>query len=101
MTVAPNQINRNVSVVIVTFDVLPKLRRCLESIPAAVAGLRTEVVVVDNGYGDGTWAWLADSKTHGPFAVHRPWDLALRLTSTRKRHGAVRSDTESRYGASA
>lgn len=49
----------DVSVVIVTFDVLPKLRRCLESIPAAVAGLRSEVMVVDNGYGDGTWAWLA------------------------------------------
>ncbi len=46
--------------VIVTFDVLPKLRHCLHSIPGALDGLRSDVTVVDNGYGDGTWAWLAE-----------------------------------------
>ena len=49
----------DVSIVIVTFDVLPRLRRCLHSIPAALDGLRYEVTVVENGYGDGTWEWLA------------------------------------------
>ncbi|MCY3800634.1 MAG: glycosyltransferase family 2 protein [Chloroflexi bacterium] len=48
----------DVSIVIVTFDVLPQLRRCLQSIPAALNGLRYELTVVENGYGDGTWEWL-------------------------------------------
>ena len=49
----------DVSIVVVTFDVLSRLRRCLQSIPAALEGLRYEVTVVENGYGDGTWEWLA------------------------------------------
>jgi len=50
----------DLSVVIVAFEVLPLLERCLASIPAAAGGLSRETIVVDNGRGgDGTWAWLA------------------------------------------
>ena len=48
----------DVSIVVVTFDVLPQLRRCLQSLPAALNGLRYELTVVENGYGDDTWEWL-------------------------------------------
>ncbi|MBM4438540.1 MAG: glycosyltransferase family 2 protein, partial [Actinobacteria bacterium] len=49
----------DVSVVIVTYNVCALLERCLGSLVAAAAGVRYEVIVVDNGSGDGTWPLIA------------------------------------------
>ena len=48
----------DVAVVITTFNVRALLERCLDSVAAAGGPLALEVVVVDNGHGDGTWAML-------------------------------------------
>lgn len=45
----------DVSIIIVTYNVPELLRRCLETIPESTGGLSAEVLVVDNGSGDGTW----------------------------------------------
>ena len=45
----------DVSIIIVTYNVREILARCLATIPAATEGLSVEVIVVDNGTGDGTW----------------------------------------------
>ena len=45
----------DVSIIIVTYNVREILARCLATIPAATQGLSAEVIVVDNGTGDGTW----------------------------------------------
>lgn len=48
----------DVAVVITTFNVRALLERCLDSLATAGGRLALEVVVVDNGQGDGTWAML-------------------------------------------
>ncbi len=48
----------DVSVVIVTFESREVISRCLDSIPGALESLDYEVLVVDNGSGDGTAAWV-------------------------------------------
>ena len=48
----------DVAVVITTFNVRALLERCLDSLAAAGGPLALEVVVVDNGHGDGTWGML-------------------------------------------
>ncbi len=52
----------DVTVVITTFDVRELLARCLDRLDAAAGGLTLEVVVVDNGYGDGTWQMLLERR---------------------------------------
>lgn len=47
-----------VTVVITTFNVRALLERCLDSLAAAGGSLQLDVVVVDNGAGDGTWPML-------------------------------------------
>ncbi len=53
MTLLPD-----ISVLIVNFNGMDVLPACLESIGPAAAGLRSEIVVVDNGSTDGSPAWL-------------------------------------------
>lgn len=48
----------DVAVVITTFNVRDLLARCLDRLAAAAGWLTLEVVVVDNGFGDDTWAML-------------------------------------------
>jgi GT2 family glycosyltransferase len=48
-----------VSIVIVTFNSARHIRACLESILAHTRGVRTEVILVDNGSSDGTAAQAA------------------------------------------
>jgi hypothetical protein len=47
------------SIVILTWNSRALLERCLAALPAAVGGVATEVIVVDNGSTDGTAAALA------------------------------------------
>ncbi len=49
----------DVSIIIVTYNVRELLERCLATIPASIKGLTAEVLVVDNGTGDGTWDDIA------------------------------------------
>ncbi len=44
----------DLSICIVSWNVRPLLRRCLERLPQATAGLTSEVIVVDNASTDGT-----------------------------------------------
>jgi len=48
----------NLSIVIVNWNTRDLLRDCLRSLPAALAGLETEVIVVDNASGDGSPAMV-------------------------------------------
>jgi GT2 family glycosyltransferase len=63
----------DLSVVVVTFDSENDVSACLESLRSCVASLRTEVIVVDNGSSDGTWAalepWRAEDGRSAPFFV--------------------------------
>lgn len=52
----------DVAVVITTFDVHDLLVRCLDSLGGASGSLKIEVVVVDNGFCDGTWQMLLARK---------------------------------------
>jgi hypothetical protein len=47
------------SIVILTWNSRALLEACLASLPAATRGVTSEVIVVDNGSRDGTWAALA------------------------------------------
>jgi GT2 family glycosyltransferase len=47
-----------VSVLVVAYRSRAHLPGCLDALPAAADGLRTETIVVDNASGDGTVAWL-------------------------------------------
>ncbi len=49
----------DVSIVIVTFNAREFLLKCLATVPAATRQVSAEVLVVDNGGGDGTWDALA------------------------------------------
>ena len=48
----------DVAVVITTFNVRALLERCLDRLAAAAGSLVLDVAVVDNGFGDDTWAML-------------------------------------------
>ena len=51
----------DVSVVIVTWRVRDLADRCLETLYAGTAGVRLEVIVVDNASGDGTLERIYDN----------------------------------------
>lgn len=62
---APRLLDRDVppippklSVIIVTWNCRPALERCLESLRVALTGVPAEIIVADNGSGDGTAEWL-------------------------------------------
>lgn len=48
----------DVAVVVTTYNVRLLLERCLDRLAAAAGSLVLEVAVVDNGFGDDTWAML-------------------------------------------
>ena len=48
----------DVAVVVTTFNVRALLVRCLDRLAAAAGSLTLEIAVVDNGFGDDTWAML-------------------------------------------
>ncbi|MER3467678.1 MAG: glycosyltransferase family 2 protein, partial [Thermoflexus sp.] len=50
--------NPTLSVILVTYNTRELLARCLEALPAALAGVSYEVWVVDNGSADDTVRWL-------------------------------------------
>lgn len=54
----------DLSIIIVTWNVRELLRTCLLALPAASAGLRTEVIAVDNGSTDGSPEMLAGEFPH-------------------------------------
>jgi len=54
----------DLSIVIVSWNTRDLLRGCLASLPAATAGLETEVVVVDNASADGSAAMVVSEFPH-------------------------------------
>lgn len=54
----------DLSVIIVTWNVRALLRTCLLALPAATAGLRTEIIAVDNGSTDGSPEMLTEDFPH-------------------------------------
>ena len=50
-----------VSIIIVSWNVREHLRRCLQALPAAAAGIDYEVIVVDNASEDGTAAMVREA----------------------------------------
>lgn len=50
----------DLAIVIATYDVRELLVRCLDALKTATGSLRVEVVVVDNGFRDGSWRALLD-----------------------------------------
>ncbi|MBI4718065.1 MAG: glycosyltransferase [Planctomycetes bacterium] len=69
--------DRIVSIVVPTYNRLPRLRRCVDNIRRNV-GLPREVIVVDGGSGDGTREWLGEQPD-------------LRVILEPRREGAVRA----------
>jgi GT2 family glycosyltransferase len=55
---AVSEVAADVAVVVTTFNVRALLERCLDGLSAAAGSLKLEVAVVDNGFGDDTWAML-------------------------------------------
>ena len=47
-------VNRDVSVIIVSFNCRELVRQCLRQIPSSLSGYTCEIIVVDNGSHDGT-----------------------------------------------
>jgi len=54
----------DLSIIIVTWNVRALLRTCLLALPAATAGLETEVIAIDNGSTDGSPEMLAGDFPH-------------------------------------
>lgn len=52
----------DLSVVIITYNALPLLRRCVESVRSTVRKISYEIIVIDNGSADGTADWLREHK---------------------------------------
>ncbi|MEW6203538.1 MAG: glycosyltransferase family 2 protein [bacterium] len=52
----------DLSIIIITLDAFPLLRRCIESIRTSVRKISFEIIVVDNGSADGTADWLSGQK---------------------------------------
>ena len=72
----------HLSLVVICWNSLARLRQLLDSIPAALAGIPHELILIDNGSTDGTDVYMA---AHHPEIIYRRLDSNRGVAAARNR----------------